>query len=79
MHTTAIRSLLARRPFVPFEMHLADGRSIPIRHPDMLVISPGGATVTTFVDFETLVVIPLDRVASLETAGVGSSRGRSRS
>ena len=67
MHTEAIRSLLARRPFVPFEMRLSDGRTIPVRHPDMLIIAPGGATAETFEGFEMLKVIPLDRVTALET------------
>ncbi|QDV38094.1 hypothetical protein [Tautonia plasticadhaerens] len=78
MQIQAIRSMLSRRPFVPFALHLADGRVIPIRHPDMLVISPNGATAETFVNYETREVIPLDRVASLDTPGAGSPGGGPR-
>lgn len=78
MQIHAIRSMLSRRPFVPFVMHLADGRAIPIRHPDMLVLSPNGATAETFLNFETKEVIPLDRVTSVESSDVGSSRGGPR-
>jgi hypothetical protein len=75
MQIQAIRSLLSRRPFLPFSIHLADGRVIPVRHPDMLVISPSGATAETFLNFENPEVIPLDRVTSVESARAGSPRG----
>lgn len=67
MYVDAIRSLLHRRPFVPFELRLSDGRTIVVRHPDMLVLNPGGTTASTFLGFEQLTVIPLDRVTALET------------
>ena len=33
------------RPFRPFTIHMADGRSFPIRHNEFLSHSPSGRTV----------------------------------
>lgn len=35
------------RPFIPFEVHMADGHSIHVRHPKWMMFSP---------DFRTLMV-----------------------
>ena len=35
-----IRALVTVRPFSPFIIHLADGRSFPIHHRDYLLIPP---------------------------------------
>ncbi len=32
--------LLEERPFVPVRLHLADGRSHDIRHPEMAIVTP---------------------------------------
>ena len=69
MITNAIRELLAQRPFIPFKIHLTDGQAIPVRHPDMLIISPGGSTAVTFVGDEALKVVQLVQVTTLETTG----------
>lgn len=39
-----ILTLLRRRPFVPFRVHLTDGASHEIRHPAMLM--PGARSIT---------------------------------
>lgn len=33
------------RPFVPFALRLADGRSLPVRHPEVLAYAPGQRTI----------------------------------
>ena len=35
-----IREALHRQPFEPFIMRLADGRSVPVRHPDFMAVHP---------------------------------------
>lgn len=69
MITEALRDLMTQRPFVPFEIRMTDGRSFSIRHPDMLIISPGGSTAVTFVGDEALRIIQLVQVTTLETSG----------
>jgi hypothetical protein len=36
MRLDDLREIQNRRPFEPFEIHLADGRGIPVGHPDAL-------------------------------------------
>jgi len=38
------RAALRNQPFHPFVIHLADGRGIPVRHPEQVAISPAGRT-----------------------------------
>ena len=33
------------RPFKPFDIHLADGRTLPVEHPEMLAVPPPGRTI----------------------------------
>ena len=71
--TDTIREMSRRVPFAPFTIHMTDGQAIPVRHPAMLLISPGGATAATFVGDEALKVIHLVQVTSVETVDVGHS------
>jgi hypothetical protein len=36
MHPEDLNQLLTARPFVPFRLHLDDGRTFEVRHPDLL-------------------------------------------
>ena len=36
---------LRQRPFVPFRLHVSDGTSYEIKHPDLLWLGPGYAIV----------------------------------
>jgi hypothetical protein len=40
--------LVHSQPFVPFTMHLADGRNIPVAHPDFVAASQTGRIVCVF-------------------------------
>jgi hypothetical protein len=39
MRAEQIQELLLRQPFVPFRLHLTDGSSYEIRHPDMVFLT----------------------------------------
>ena len=41
MTTNEIRKLLRAQPFQPFTLHLADGRSFPVPHPELMLAAPG--------------------------------------
>ncbi|MCC6425309.1 MAG: hypothetical protein IT435_00680 [Phycisphaerales bacterium] len=36
-----IREALRHKPFVPFTLHLADGRSARVNHPELILVPPG--------------------------------------
>jgi len=40
-----IRSLHDAKPFKPFTIHLADGRSVRVEHPEFMARSPSGRTI----------------------------------
>jgi hypothetical protein len=73
-----LRRFYQSRPFKPFIIHLADGREIPIDHPEFIMSSPSGRTVSVYRPDDTLNVIDLLLVTDLELkpARNGSSKRR---
>jgi hypothetical protein len=70
-----IRKMHQAQPFRPFDIHLADGRSLPVRHPECLALS--GRTIGVGVDDGTIEVVDLLLVTSLKPRANGArSRGR---
>jgi hypothetical protein len=55
------------QPFQPFRLHMADGRSVDVHHPDFLSRSPSGRTVIVYKRDETFEIIDLLLVASIES------------
>lgn len=45
MTIEAIRRRYDAQPFVPFEIHLADGRKFPVEHREFLLLGGGGRTL----------------------------------
>ncbi len=48
MNVDQIRLAREANPFLPFTVHLADGRSHRVPHRDYLSMSPGGRTVIVY-------------------------------
>jgi hypothetical protein len=69
-----LRRLHRSQPFEPFEIHLADGRSFPIKHPEFLAITPPGRTIAVAVDDGTIEIIDLLLVTSLSHHSNGAAR-----
>jgi hypothetical protein len=64
------RAALHATPFIPFVVHLADGRTIPVRHPDFAMVTGGGRTAhISQPDDEGFTVIDLLLVTQLEVNG----------
>ena len=61
-----LTQMMRAQPFRPFRIHLADGRSLDVSHPDFVARSPGGRTAIVYKADETFEVIDLLLVASLE-------------
>lgn len=55
------------QPFQPFRIHMADGRSVDVNHPDFLSRSPAGRTIVVHQRDETFEIIDMLLVASIET------------
>jgi hypothetical protein len=73
MTVDQIRALHRAQPFCAFDIHLADGRSLAIEHPEMLAIT--GRTIGVGLPNETIEIVDLLLVTSLKPRE-GKSRGK---
>ncbi len=74
-----LRKMHQARPFQPFEIHMGDGRSVPVNHPEALAITPPGRTIGVGLADGTIEVIDLLLVTSLKPRANGAAqRSRSR-
>ena len=71
MDIAGIREALHKQPFEPFNIALADGRSLPVAHPDFVAVHPRRIIVIAD-DGSWSVVEPL-LIASLD---YGKKRGK---
>lgn len=69
-----LRQLRQSQPFQPFTMHLADGRQIPVRHPEFMATSPSGRTVIVYQPDESFNIVDLLLVTDLEVNPAGAGR-----
>jgi hypothetical protein len=68
-----------RRPFQPFDIHLADRRILPVDHPEFLSRSPAaGRTIGVGTLDGTIEIVDLLLVTSLKPRANGASRRRRR-
>ena len=67
MDVAGIREALHRQPFEPFLIRLADGRSLPVPHPDFVAVGKRRIVVVGEDDataiVEPLLIVSLDTVA----------------
>ncbi len=61
-----LRQAYRATPFRPFILHLADGREIPVRSPEFMMISPSGRTIMVSQLDDSYNVIDLLLVTDLE-------------
>ena len=71
-----LRKMHQTRPFEPFEIFLADGRTIAVDHPEFLSQSPAGRTISVGMPDGTHQVIDLLLVTSLKPKANGAPRSR---
>lgn len=82
MDIAGVREALHRQPFEPFEIRLADGRSLPVRHPDFVAIGSRRIVVvgeddsTTMI--EPLLIVSLDTTKKAK-GGNGARKKRRKS
>lgn len=81
MNLNTIREALRRQPFVPFELRLADGRSLPVRHQDFLLLTERIVIVAendgSWKAVEPLLIVSVDYPPTKpERNGAGRKRRR---
>jgi hypothetical protein len=74
-----LRAMHRAQPFVPFDIHLADGRALAVEHPENLAYFGAGRCIGVARSEGLIETVELLLVTSLEPHGNGSARrGRSR-
>lgn len=68
-----LRAAHGAAPFRPFTLHMADGRSFHVPHPDFLSMSPTGKTVIVYKEDDNFSILDLLRLTEIEVAP--ASRG----
>ena len=61
-----IRKLYWAKPFIPFTIHLADGRALAVSHPESMALGPNGRSIAVYQAdgaFHTVIVSLITDVA----------------
>ena len=66
MNVKSIREICEERPFRPFTVHLADGRNIPVVHPEMVLYPPSGQEVIIYQPDDSFDFIDVFQITSLK-------------
>lgn len=69
-----LRAAQRAAPFRPFTIHMADGRSFHVPHPDFLSMSPSGRTVIIFQEDEEFSILDLLLMTEIEMSPSSGSR-----
>jgi hypothetical protein len=73
-----LQKMHGARPFHPFEIHLADGRTLTVEHPEFLARSPAGRTIAVGLPDGSHEIVDLLLVVSLKPRSNGASGRRRR-
>jgi hypothetical protein len=81
MHITALRQALHEQPFRPFTLRLADGRELPVPHPDFVAILGRTAVVAsprlddTYSVVEPLLIVSIEYASTTAQSASGTHTG----
>jgi len=64
-----LRSAHRATPFQPFTVHMADGRSFRVPHPDFLAMSPTGRTVIIWREDDEFSILDLLSMTEIQVDG----------
>jgi hypothetical protein len=80
MDIAGVRQALHRIPFEPFAIRLADGRTLPVPHPDFVALTPRrvivGAEDDSWSVVEPLLIVSLDYSGTVRDNGKSKKRRR---
>lgn len=62
-----LRESVYRRPFSPFTLHLSDGRSFQVRHPEFVMMSQKGRVVAVATEGNVIQTIDTLMITSVES------------
>jgi hypothetical protein len=83
MDLNSIRNALREQPFRPFELHLADGRRVPVTHPEFVAMNQRIVIVTDEQSatkiLEPLLIVSLEPLAAPRKGGNGTHRKKPKS
>ena len=79
MTNEELKKMHQARPFVPFTLHLADGRSVRVGHPEFLMQTPAGRTMHVAKVDDPFEIIDRLLVTSIEAGDGKTPRKRRRS
>jgi hypothetical protein len=72
MDIGGIRQALHKQPFEPFTVRLADGRGLPVPHPDFVAVGPRRVVVVaednSWTVVEPILVVSLDYPTTRSTS-----------
>ena len=74
-----LRKLYDERPFQPFRIHLADGRSVFVAHPEFIAFSPTGRGVIVYEPDGSFHIVDILLVTDLHAKANGHSRKKRNS
>lgn len=69
-----LKAMHQARPFQPFRIHLVDGRSLDVLHPEFLAHTPLGRTIIVAKESDSFEIVDLLLVVSLEPIKNGKRR-----
>ena len=79
MKAEDIRKLRDTVPFRPFSLVLADGRALPVPHPDFLSVAPKGTDLSLWAEDGTIgSYLDSALVAEVRMEAVGARRSKRR-
>ena len=65
MTVDQVRNLHRAKPFRPFTIHVADGTSVEVTHPENMLQSQGGRTIVVNTQGEEMAIVDLLLVTQL--------------
>ncbi len=69
-----LRTAHRATPFKPFTVHMADGRSFSVPHPDFLSMSPTGRTVIIYQEDDNFSILDLLLMTEIEMNQASTKR-----
>ena len=72
MKIEEVRKLLHAQPFRPFQIHVADGGRIPVKHEDFVALAPTGRELIVYQpdgDYQIVDVVLVTRLQVLHRNG----------
>ncbi len=78
MNIEQLRAAYKAEPFAPFVLHLADGREIPVRHRDFMMLFPSGRTIIVGQPDESFNIVDTLLVTDLEFKPKSGRNGKGR-